>query len=94
MQHQAGLIAAFQNTGVDSELSVTGYDIDSTDELAVYLNGGLLGHLSIGPNNRLNAGDTFVILACQQRSGLNVIEFRQKVPGYIWGVTNLLLSNY
>jgi len=78
---------------VDVQLSVRGYDIDLADEVAVYLNGHLLGYLSVGPNEGFNAGDTFVILAHQQRSGMNIIELRQKVPGYKWGVTDLLLSN-
>jgi Zn-dependent metalloprotease/ABC-type amino acid transport substrate-binding protein len=93
-QHEAGLTVGFQDAGVDVQLSLTGYDIDLADEVAVYLNGELLDYLSTGPNNGLNAGDIFVILAYQQRSGMNVIELRQKVPGYKWGVTNLLLSNY
>jgi quercetin dioxygenase-like cupin family protein len=91
-QHKVGLIAAFQNTGVDSQLSVTGYDIDSADELAVYLNGELLGYLSTGPNNSLNAGDAFLIPAALQLPGKNIIEFRQKTPRYKWGITNLLLD--
>ena len=93
-QHQTVLTVGFTNGGVDVELSVTGYDIDKTDEVAVYLNGDLLGYLSIGPNNRHNNADAFVILAYQLRPGMNIVEFRQKVPTYIWGVTNLLLSDY
>ena len=91
-QHKVGLIAAFQNTGVDFELSVTGYDIDKADEIAVFLNSNLLGYLDVGPNNGFNSGDVFPIMNYRQLPGTNVIEFKQKTPGYKWGVKNLLLN--
>jgi Zn-dependent metalloprotease len=93
-QNETLLRAAFQNTGADLELSVTGFDIDSADEVAVHLNANLVGYLSTGPNDGLNGGDTFLVKAVQQFNGTNVIEFRQKTPGYKWGVTNLLLKNF
>jgi ABC-type amino acid transport substrate-binding protein len=93
-QHEAGLVAAFQNSGIDLQLSVTGYDIDLADEVAVYLNDELLGYLSVGPNNGLNSGDVFPIMLQQQRPGTNIVEFRQKVPGYKWGITNLLIDEF
>jgi len=92
-QHPTDLYASFMDTGTDLELSVTGYDIDFVDELAVYLNGSLLGHLSVGPNNGLNAGDTFDIPAGAQQPGANELRFSVKTAGWIWGVTDLLLSD-
>ena len=51
------LTVGFEGSTMDLVFSVTGYDIDYVDdELAVYLNGSLLGYLSQGPGNGLNAG--------------------------------------
>jgi subtilisin family serine protease len=93
-QHQSGLYATFMGTGVDLTLNVTGYDIDDPagDEVEVHLNGVFIGYLSNGPNNQPNAGDTFSITAAQQQAGPNLIYFKQKVPGWVWGVSGLLLT--
>ena len=56
------------------------------------LNGNQIGYLSKGPNNAFNAGNTFSIPATLQRPDDNVIEFRQRTSGWIWGVTRLLLT--
>jgi hypothetical protein len=90
--HRETLTAGFQSTGADFEFQVTAYDMDRNDEITVFLNGNLLGYLSKGPNDAFNAGNTFPIPATLQRAGDNVIEFRQRTPGWIWGVTNLLLT--
>jgi subtilisin family serine protease len=84
--------AGFTGTSMDLLFSVTGYDIDYADEISVYLNDNLLGYLSKGPNNGLNAGDSFSIPAGDQIPGENRIKFVQKTTGWIWGVTNLVLS--
>jgi glucose/arabinose dehydrogenase len=92
-EHEKELIATFGGTTMDLVLSVTGYDIDSgANEVLVYLNGVLLGNLSQGPDNGLNSGDNFPILASAQLSGENRIKFAQQTAGYTWGVTNLLLA--
>ena len=93
-QHETELTVGFEGTSVDLFFSVTGYDIDYADEIAVYLNDNLLGYLSKGPNNGLNAGDSFAIPAGAQAPGENRIKFVQKTAGLIWGVTNLLLADY
>ncbi|MGD9045012.1 MAG: PQQ-dependent sugar dehydrogenase, partial [Desulfobacterales bacterium] len=92
--HATELTATFQNASADLVFSVSGYDIDYTDEIAVYLNDNLLGYLSTGPNNGLNAGDSFDIPADAQISGENRIRFVQKTEGWTWGVTNLLLEEH
>lgn len=92
-EHYTELKAIFTGTTEDLTFQVTGYDIDYTDELALYLNGSLLGHLTKGPNNGLNGGDFFVIPAASQLSGTNELRFEEKTAGWIWGVTNLLLSD-
>ena len=76
----------------DLELTVTGYDIDFDDELAVYLNNTFIGHLSEGPNNGLNSGDRFTLPSAAVVLGDNVLEFRQPNPGWIWGVTAITVD--
>jgi hypothetical protein len=90
--HEAELIVTFTGTTTDLVLSVTGYDIDYVDEIAVFLNGVQLGYLSPGSNNGLNGGDGFSIAAIDQLSGENRIRFVQKTAGFKWGVTNLLTN--
>lgn len=93
-EHASRLYATFMGTGVDLALHGTGYDIDDPagDEVAVYLNGALLGYLSNGPDNGLNASDAFSIPNSAQHPGANLIYFKQKVSGWKWGVTGLLLA--
>ncbi len=84
--------ASFADTGSDLTLSATGYDVDTNQEVAVRLNGDIIGHLSRGTNNGLNDGDTFTITADQQLAS-NTITFEQTiVSGYIWGVTGVGLQ--
>jgi hypothetical protein len=93
-QHATELSVGFEGTIMDLFFSVTGYDIDYADEIAVYLNDNLLGYLNEGPDNGLNAGDSFSIPAGAQIPGENRIKFVQKTAGWTWGVTNLLLADY
>ncbi len=92
-QHRNGLPVTFIGTGTNLVLSVQGYDIDYNNEVRVLLNGVLLGYLSKGPNNRLNAGDAFPIPASQQLEGPNELRFEQaRNLRWRWGVTNLRLD--
>jgi hypothetical protein len=91
-QYRKEFIVGFVGTTLDLVFSVTGYDIDEGNEVKVYLNDVLLGNLSKGPNDGLNSGDTFPIPASDQLTGENRIKFVQKVGGWKWGVTNLLLA--
>jgi len=87
------VIAEFQNTGQDIELSVTGYDIDNSTEVAVRLNGELLGTLAKGSNNQRTAPQTYSISAAQQSPGNNRIVFYQaRKSGWIWGVTDVIIN--
>lgn len=89
-----GLITAqFQNTGGKAVLSLRGFDIDFANEVEVLLNGQSLGFLSKGPNNGLNSGDSFQILASQQTSGTNTLSFEQTISNsYKWGITDILVK--
>ena len=85
--------ATFVNAGTDLTLSLTGYDIDLSDEVEVSLNGTSLGFLTPGPNEELNGGDSFSITASQQQAGENLLTFSQALnPSYKWGVTDILLA--
>jgi polyisoprenoid-binding protein YceI len=82
----------FEGTNSDIALSVDGYDIDSNSEIEVLLNGNSIGFLTAGPDNALNGGDYFIIDASDQLIGSNTITFKQSFPGFIWGITNVLIS--
>ena len=90
--HETELVVTWQDTGADVSLEVTGYDIDWNDEVAVELNGVRIGYLRAGANNAHTAVNVFQIPAASQLPGRNEIVFRQRVAGWLWGVTGLLLS--
>jgi hypothetical protein len=92
-EHPDELYTTFIGTGTDLTFHVTGFDIDYADELLVSLNGNPLGYLSVGPDQALNAGDSFAIPAALQLPGANLIRFQVKTSGWMWGVTNLLLTD-
>jgi hypothetical protein len=89
-EHETGLAALFMSDGARTlYLQVTGYDIDYDDEISVWLNGAPIGFLSEGPNNGLSPADSFALPSASLVAGPNVIEFRQRNPGWRWGVTSL-----
>ena len=89
-EHETVLAATFTGDGTSTYyLQVTGYDSDHTAEISVHLNGSQIGVLTKGPNNGLNTGDLFALAPPLLVSGQNTVEFRQSVPGWTWGVTNL-----
>ena len=91
--HAAVLYCQFESTaGVNYVVDVNGYDIDFVDEVAVYLNGTFVMNLSVGANNNLNAGDVIALPSSSLVTGTNVLEFRQKKPGWTWGVTDLRVA--
>ena len=83
------LVATFTGDGTDRLLHVQGYDIDSADELALWLNGNLLGTLSRTTSNTLGTPGLWWLPAAAQVAGENRIEIRQKTAGEKWGVTGL-----
>jgi len=88
-QYKAGKTCTFENNNQDRELFVTGYDIDTRDEVCVYLNETPLGCLNRGPNNALAEEQQISVPLALQVSGTNQVEFRQKSPGWIWGITDV-----
>jgi len=81
----------FSQTQDDLLLTLSAYDIDTTTEVDVRLNGNSIGYLPKSANNaHINA--TFTIAQAQQLPGLNQLRFVQSVAGWRWGVTNLKLD--
>lgn len=87
--HREGIQFKFEGNGSDRYLHVTGYDVDAPDELCVYLNDLLVECLITGPNNGLTAPQVIMLPITSQVSGTNLLEVRQKNPGWVWGVTNV-----
>lgn len=94
-EHLTGLRVEFDSVDSDMVFSVTGFDIDSATEIAVFLNQQLIGYLKQGGNNAFNAGDDFEFTPEDfVTSGINTIEFVQtsSSSNEPWGVTNLELA--
>lgn len=85
------LIARFNGTSQDLMLSALGYDVDTSREIQVRLNGRLLGNLLKGKNRELQGNNRFSIPAVLQKDGENEIEFSS--TDSTWGVTNILLRD-
>lgn len=92
--HKDGVTFEFVGDGEELSLEVLGFDIDHGDEVEVFLNGTSLGHLLQGANNNHSpAVDTFTLPASLVVDGVNALEFRQRVSGWRWGVTDILVSD-
>ena len=86
--------ARFVDTGKDLMLTFDGFDIDSSSEVEVRLNGVSLGILSAGVNNGLVTYQ-FLIDQSEQLAGENILSFHQLGSvTWNWGVTNILLSEF
>lgn len=81
------LTATFSQIDSDVKLTVRAFDIDSSDEVSVFLNGQSLGALRISKNNG-ERNSVFTITRIAQQS-TNTLEFVQKTPGDKWGLRNL-----
>ena len=91
--HEIEVPVAFTGSqGTAYRIAVTGYDIDFDDEVSVHFNGTFVGNLAQGPSNQENAGDVFDLPAANSVDGTNRVVFRQRRPGWKWGVTDLLVT--
>ena len=61
------------------------------DELALYVNGVLMGYLNTTPDNASGLLEEWLILQSNQIAGTNRIEIHQKTGGWKWGVSNLAI---
>ncbi len=94
-KHLTGLRVEFASTKGDLEFSATGYDIDSSTEIAVFLNYKLIGYLTRGSSSSYNTGDSFLLEKEDfVSSGINTIEFVQTSSSdrENWGVVNMELT--
>jgi hypothetical protein len=89
--HVEVLERQFDASGTDLLLTLTGYDIDTNDEVSVYVNGSKIGTLNITPNNDVRTTRLIISQRLLRDNG-NTLRFVQKTPGWVWGVTGLLLS--
>jgi len=74
------------NTDNDYSVSMIGWDIDTADETAVFLNGTFVGHLSKNPlSSAYGVKDTFFLSKANLLEGDNYIELVQReiAPG-VW----------
>ena len=89
--HRTQVTFEFDHVGSDVNLTVSAFDIDTADEVNVLVNGASIGFLARTQNN--GTGETMLnIPASMLVEGGNAVSFIQKVPGYTWGVTNLLID--
>ncbi len=94
-EHPDSLNGAFHvGNREDLVLSVEGFDIDASDEIGVYINGKLVGHLSPGGNGTLTETQRFTIPYYWLTTGYNFLEFKVDGGDSIWGVTNIAVRKY
>lgn len=90
-QHPTRVQAQFYvNKNLDKfyYLNVNGYDIDTSNEVSVTINGVNYGSLKQSSNNSLNAGDFFSINRNHIRLGTNMIVFHNN-RGDKYGIINI-----
>jgi len=100
-KHLTGLRATFPSYDHNVNLVLQGWDIDTTDEIAVFLNQELKGYITKGRSSRYSSVDSFRLNKSDfVSSGLNTVELVQRAPGGSfsgfadekWGVRNMLLE--
>jgi len=90
--HREALERPFNASGSDLMLTLTGFDIDIRQEVRVLINGTQIGFLSRTPNNKRGPTQLRIAQSLLSSTG-NTMRIEQLNPGWIWGVTDLLLSN-
>ena len=92
--HVHFVVNTYAIEGKEYLFSISGFDIDSSDEVSVTINGHDYGYLSVGDNDKLNYGDAIKIDNAHLVLGRNIIEIRQSKPNDgTWGVTNMYMSS-
>ena len=92
-EHSLNFDGTFTDEGEDVVLSVRGFDIDHSNEVAVYLNGVLLGYILPTFNSTEGQITYFRISAAQLAGGTNTVSF-QVANGSdgTWGITDILVE--
>lgn len=90
-QNPTSVIVEFENVGVDYSLAAAGFDVNTTTEIEVLLNGTTtLGYLKRGASGVLAKLTRFSVTRGMQQPGINTVEFRN-VQDSVWGVSRLKL---
>ncbi len=95
--HRTRLVAVFDRSAVEDHwVHITGYDIESPDEVAVLLNGVPVGFLPVGGDGVTSRPTLFSFPTDEllPQGRLNRLELRQKTAGEPWGVTELGLFTW
>jgi hypothetical protein len=94
-ERPTGMRASFElnDTNSDVSFAITGWDIDTSDEIAIFFNGVEQGFLTQSSNLSFNSGDLFLFKKEDLQEGSNVIELVHKVGVATpqWGVKDLLV---
>ncbi|MBF0621313.1 MAG: DUF5011 domain-containing protein, partial [Magnetococcales bacterium] len=88
-EHPETLVATFESTGEDLLLHAQAYDIDSLNEVGIYLNDQLIGHLAKGKNDGYGRDSLYLLPVDKQIAGTNQIKFHQSTSDETWGVRKL-----
>lgn len=90
VRHREAFERQFDASGSDLLLTLTGFDIDTNNEIRVLVNGTEIGFLSRTPDN--GRGPSQLRIAENLLIGKNnTLRFEQHNPDWIWGATDLLL---
>ena len=99
-EYQTRLYATFLNTELaDRTLSIQAWDVDSSDELGVYINDEFIGFLAQTPPSGFGIVEEFTLPASSLNLGVNTISLRTKdganggFQREKWGVRFLNSSN-
>jgi len=89
--HRTILERQFHASGTDLVLTLTGYDIDTRQEVRVLVNGTPVGFLTKTADNERGTSQLTIEKNLLEQTG-NILSIEQLNPGWIWGVTDLLLK--
>ena len=77
---------------LDLTLTLTGFDIDTANEVRVLVNDTQIGFLTKTPNNGVRTTRINIDNSLMNSDTGNTLRIEQVNPGWTWGVTNLVLS--
>lgn len=83
----------FTSKGDDLLLHAQSYDIDTADEVAIELNGTVIGYLPTTDNEKKGLGTLWLLPAGMQKAGSNTVKFVRNGGDRQWGVSKLGVFN-
>ena len=78
------------DTSKDLNLKLNAYDIDSSDEVRIVLNGQIIDYLDRTADNSI-AAQSFTISSSDLVTGVNQLGFMNQNAGWAWGVDSVAL---